>query len=318
MAVQLMTSVFLAVMLILSVGSGFGQNYPSKPVRIATGEAGGTNDLVARVIAQGISGGLGQNVIVENRPSSLLGEFAAKAPPDSYTMAVAGSTFMLGPLLQKVPYDPVKDFSPITLAISQPIVLVVHPTLPVKSVKELITLAKAHPGKLNYASTGTGGIFHLAAELLKSMAALDIVRVPYKGTSQATNDTIAGEVQLMFISLGGAAPHIKSGRLKVLAITSAKPSVLYPGLPTVAATGLSGYEAVSLVAVFAPVKTPSAVVSRLNQEIVKALHQTEVKEKFLSAGAETIPSSPEQLASALQSEITKWGKVIKDAGIKAE
>ena len=312
------TRMLVALVLGVNAGAGWGQNFPAKPVRIVTGEAGGTNDLVSRLIAQGISSGLGQNVVVENRPSSVLGDLASKAPPDGYLLLVAGSTFMLGPLLQKLPYDPVRDFSAITLVISQPVVLVVHPSLPVKSARDLIVLAKAHSGKLNYASTGTGGIFHLAAELLKSMSAVDIVRVPYKGISQAINDTIAGQVQLTFVSLGGADPHIKSGRLRVLAISSARPSVLYPGLSTVAAAGLPGYEAVSLVAAFAPARTPSVLINRLNQEMVRVLSQSEVKEKFLSVGAETIPGSPEQLAATLKSEITKWGKVILDAGIKAE
>ena len=308
----------LMLVLALCCPEAHTQHYPTKPVRIVTSEPGAGSDLTARVLAQGMPAALEQSFIVENRPSNLLGGMVARAQPDGYTLLLSGGSFLIGPLLQKLPYDPVKDFSPITLVISQPVVLVVHPSLPVKSATDLIALAKAHSGKLNYASTETGGIFHLAAEFSKSMSAVDIVRVPYKGISQAINDTIAGQVQLTFVSLGGADSHIKSGRLRVLAISSVRPSALFPGLATIAAAGLPGYEAVSLVAAFAPARTPSAVVNRLNQEMVRVLMEAEVKEKFLNAGAETIPGSPEQLATTLKSELMKWGKVIQNAGIKAE
>ena len=268
----------------------YAQNYPNKTIRIVTSEPGGGSDLTARLLAQGIAGGLGQNVIVENRPSNILGGIVAKALADGYTL-LSGGSFLIGPLLEKTSYDPVRDFSPITLTATAPNVLVVHPSLPVKSVQELIALAKARPGQLNYASTGAGGISHLAAELFKSMAGVNIVRIPYKGTGQAANDLLAGQVQLMFLAIGTAEPYVKSGKLKALAVTSAKPSALAPGLPTVAASGLPGYEAGIIFGLYAPAKTPLPIVNRLNREAVQVLNRTEVKENC-STPAWKLPPAP--------------------------
>lgn len=295
-----------------------GEIYPNKPIRIVTSETGGGNDIPTRLIAQGISVPLGQNVIVENRPSSVTGELVSRAVADGYTLLVHGSNFWLGPLLQKTPYDPVRNFSPITLAASTPNVLVVHPSLPVKLVKDLITLAGAKPGLLNYASGSTGSSNHLAAELFKAMAGVNIVRIPYNGTGRALNGLMGGEVQLMFPNAGGATPHLKSGRLRALAVTSATPSVLGPGLPTVAASGLPGYESVNTLGIYAPVRTPAAIITRLNQEIVRFLKTPEAKEQLLNSGVEVVGSSPEQLGATMKSEILRIGKVIKDAGIKAD
>jgi tripartite-type tricarboxylate transporter receptor subunit TctC len=212
----------------------------------------------------------------------------------------------------------VRDFSPITLAVTTPLLVVVHPSLPVKTVKELIALAKAKPGSLNYASGISGSATHLPAELFKAMAGVDIVRVAYKGGAPALTAVLAGEAQVMFATSSGAGPHVNSGRLRALAVTSAQPSALFPGLPTVSASGVPGYDAASIMCVFAPARTPAAVIGRLNQEIVRILNKPEVKERFIRAGSEVVASSPEQLAATITADMSTMGKVIKDAGIRAE
>jgi len=294
------------------------QTYPNRTVRIVTSEPGGGSDQAARLLAQGMAPSLGQSVIVENRPSNILGGIVAKAVPDGHTLLLSGGSFLIGPLLQKTSYDPVKDFEPITLAATAPNVLVVHSSVPVKSVQELITLARAKPGQLNYASTGAGGISHLAAEMLKSMAGINIVRVPYKGTGQAATDLLSGQVQVMFIAIGTAEPHVKSGRLKALAVTSPQPSALAPGLPTVAASGLPGYEAGILFGLYAPAKTPAAAINRLNREAVQVLNRSDVKETLLGVGVEAVGNSSREFAAAIKAELARTSKVIKDAGIREE
>jgi tripartite-type tricarboxylate transporter receptor subunit TctC len=312
--------------MMLSTGVAYGQDpstelrtgFPSKPIRIITPGAGSSADIASRLIAQGISGPLAQQVIVDNRPNGVIAADAvAKAPPDGYTLLLAGGSFTIGPLLQNTPFDPVRDFAPITLAVRAPNVLVVHPSLPIKSVKELIALAKARPGELNYASAGSGSSSQLAGELFKSMAGVNIAGVPYKSGTTLMIAVIGGEVQLMFGTGGSVAAHIKSGKLRALAVTSPQPSALTPGLPTVAAT-VPGYEADTTYGIFAPAKTPQAIVNRLNQEIVRLLKSAEAKERLFNSGLEVIASSPEQHAVAMKSEIARLGKVIKDAGIHAE
>lgn len=294
------------------------QEYPLKPLRIVTAEPGGGNDFAARLIAQGLSGELGQRVLVDNRGISAA-EIAARAPADGYTLLLYGNPLWLLPLLRgTATYDAVRDFSAITVAATSPLVVVVHPSLPAKSIGDLIRLARARPGSLNYGSGGAGSTPHLAVELFKSMAAVDIVRVPYKGNAQSLNDLIAGQVQLMFTTSGPVWPHVKTGRLRALAVTGAAPSPLAPGLPAVAAAGLPGYEAVSIYGVFVPAGTPAALIARLNREIVRLLARPEVREKFLGSGVETVGSSTEQLAATVKAEIAKWGRVIRDAGIRDE
>ena len=217
-----------------------------------------------------------------------------------------------------VPWDAIRDFSPITLATSQPSILAVHPSLPVKSVKELIALAKSKPGALNYSVGASGTAQHFAAELFKVMAGVNIVMINYKGGGPATNALIAGEVQVSFVSAASAAPFVKSGRLRALAVTSAQPSMLAPGLPTVAASGLPGYESVTLAGIYAPAKTPTAIINRLNQEFVRVLNGADVKEKLLNSGVEAAGNSPEQFAATIKADMTTVGKLIKDAGIRAE
>jgi len=307
---------------LLAAGAGVasGQDYPNKPVRMVTAAPGAAGDFVARLVALGLTDSWGQQVIVENRGGSgvIPIEIVAKALPDGYTLLVFGSTLWLLPFIQKVSYNPVGDFSPITLAAVTPLLLVVHPSLPVKSITELIALAKARPGELNYASGISGSATHLPAELFKAMAGVNIVRVAYKGGAPAISALIGGEVQVMFATASGAGPHVKSGRMKALAVTSAQPSALFPDLPTVAASGLPGYDAASIMCIFAPAKTPAALVGRLNRDIVRVLNRADVKERFIKAGSEVVASSPKELAAAMKSDMATMGKVIRDAGIRAQ
>lgn len=293
------------------------QDFPNKPVRIVTSAAGGGGDFVARSIAQAISGPLRQQVIVDNRGGVLAIEAVVKAAPNGYTLLSLSNDFWLLPFMQSVSYDPVKDFVPITLTVSSPNVLVVHPSLSVKSVKALIDLAKAKRGELNYASAGAGGAPHLAAELFKSMAGVNIVRIPYKGAGPAISDLISGQVQLAFFIATSVMPHIRTGKLRALAVTSARRSALFPDLPTVSAT-LPGYEAGTIIGMFAPAKTPATLVHQLNHEVVRSLNKADLKERFFNAGIEVVASSPEELAAAMKSDMDRMGRLIKDAGIRAQ
>ena len=305
--------------MLLGAGAVSGQNYPNKPIRIVTSEAGGGNDLQARLIAQGLTRALGEQVIVENRPSGIIpGEIVSKAPPNGYTLLLYNNALWTGPLIQKTPYDALKDFSPIVAVAKAANILVVNPALPINSVAELIALAKAKPGELNYGSSGTGASNHLAAELFSAMAGINIVRINYKGAGPALTALLAGELQLMFPTAGAVAPHIRTGRVRMLAVTSAEPSALAPGIPTMAASGLPGYESISIYGVFAPARTPRTLIDKLNQEIVRFLNRADIKEKFFNAGMETMGGSPEQLAATVKSEIARVSKVIKQAGIRSE
>ena len=305
--------------MVLGAGVASGQNFPNKPIRIVTSEAGGGNDVQARLIAQGLTGALGEQVIVENRPSGIIpGDIVSKAQPNGYTLLLYNNALWTGPLIQSTPYDAVKDFSPIVAVAKAANVLVVNPALPIHSVAELIALAKAKPGELNYGSSGTGASNHLAAELFRVMAGINIVRINYKGAGPALTALLAGEIQLMFPTAGAVAPHMRTGRVRVLAVTSAEPTALAPGVPTVAAAGLPGYESISIYGIFAPAGTPRALIDKLNREIVRLLNRADIKEKFFNAGMETMGGSPEQLAATVKSEIARVGRVIKQAGIRSE
>ena len=297
------------------------QGYPNKTVRIVTAEPGGGNELVARFIAQGLTGLLGQQVIVESRgggSGAIAIQTVTKSPPDGYTLLIFSSSLWVLPLMKDVPWDPLRDLAPVILAASAPNVLVVHPALPVKSVRELIALAKGRPGKLDYATGASGAAAHLSAELFKSMARVNIVRIPYKGTGPGLNALMSGEVQLMFPAAGAAMSHVKAGRLRALAVTSARASALAPGLPTIASAGLAGYEAVSIYGLLAPAKTPAAIVNLLNQESARVLGAALTKERLYNAGVETVGSSPEEFTSAIKTDMSRWDKVIKDAGIRED
>ena len=305
-------------MVVAGVGAVSGQDYPNKPIRLVTTAAGSGSDVTSRVLAQGVSGPLGQPVIVDNRGTGVIpAGFASKAPPDGYTLLVNGNSLWTFPLLQKTLYDVVRDFSPITLIEMSVNVVVVNPSVPAKSVKGLIALAKARPGELNYGSTVAGSSSHLAAELFKYMAGVNIVHVPYKGMGPALTDLIGGRVQLVVGSATVMAPHLKSGSLTGLAVTSAAPSALFPELPTVAAT-VPGYESVGMTGVFAPAKTPEAVIKRLNQEMVRFLKTAEAKEKFFGLGAEAVGNLPPELAAAVKAETGRLDKLIKEIGIRAD
>ena len=299
----------------ITMANAQAQDYPLKPIRIYTSNIGGSSDFLARLIAQGIAPSLGQSVVVENRGGIFAAEPVAKAPPDGYSLLLNAGTWYVATLLSKLPYDPLKDFSAITITSSTPNLLVVHPSLPVKSVKELVALAKAKPGELNYGAAGVGGAGHLSAELFKSMAGVNIVNIQYKGSGRSVPALVAGEIQLLFSDYVPLEAHIKSGRLKALAVTSAQPSELFPGMPTVAAV-VPGYVAISNTGLFAPAKTPAVIISKLNQEIVRVLKSPESKERILRTGSEVVASTPEELAAWMKGDMARLNKIITDAGIK--
>lgn len=311
---RFVVAAFSASLMAVGTGNAAAQGYLNKPLRIVTSGVGGAGDFAARLIGQALTPNLGQPVIVDNRASSFIpAEVVARAQPDGYTLLLYGSVIWLAPYLwDSVRYDPVKDLAPITLAVTSPNVLVVHPSLPVKSVRDLVALAKARPGDLNYGIASPGSSGALAAELFKEIAGVDMVRIRYKGAGAVLTDLVAGRVQLSFSTATSVAAHLKSGRLRALAVTSARPSVLFPGLPTVASAGLPGYESTSTTGIFAPAGTPAAILDRLNQEIVKALHSAPVRDRFLSAGSEVVASSPEQLAALMASDVARLGKLIQD------
>jgi tripartite-type tricarboxylate transporter receptor subunit TctC len=313
-------TITVAAVSVTCVAAARGHDWPTKPLRMLTAELGGGSDLSARLIAQGLSGSLGQQVIVDNRVGGvIIADIAAKSAPDGYTLFTYSSTLWLIPFMRKeTPYDPVKDFAPITLVGSSPMVLVTHPSVAANSMKELIALAKSKPGELNFASGPSGAIPHLAGELFKAMAGINIVHIGYKGVGLAVTDVIGGRIQMMFPNASAALPQVKAGRLRAHAVTSAKPSALAPGLPTVAESGLPGYECVAMYAVFVPAKTPAALVRRLNKEIVDVLNRPDIREKFLTASTEIVAGSPQGLADTMKFEMTRMGKVIKAANIRAE
>jgi tripartite-type tricarboxylate transporter receptor subunit TctC len=293
----------------------FAQAYPVKPVRIVTVAPGSANDIVARLIAQEIRAGLGQPVVVDNR-GTVAAELVARAPADGYTLLLYGSAVWLSPFIRaSTPYDPVKDFAPITLVASSPNVVVVHPSLPVKSARELIALAKARPGEINYAAGSLGAAPHLAAELFKAMGKLNIVRVAYKGTGGSLIGILSGEVGLMFPTAGSVTPYIKSGKLRALAVTSLQPTALAPGLPLLAES-LPGYESVSLNGMLAPARTPENIIRQINAEVAKVMTRADIKEKLVAAGTDAMSTSPEEFAAIIQADMAKWGKVIREAGIR--
>jgi tripartite-type tricarboxylate transporter receptor subunit TctC len=290
------------------------QNYPVKPIRIVTSPAGGGNDFPARLLARALPGPLGQQILVDNRATILIADIVAKSPPDGYTLLVTGSAHWIGPLLDKVTYDPFRDFAPITLIDRAPSVLVVHPSMPLKSVKQLIALAKARPGEMNFSVGGPGSSGYLGALLFNHMAGVKIVSVPYKGTAPALAAVMSGEVHAMFGSAGSVAPHAASGRLRPLAVGSAQPSALAPGLPTVAQAGLPGFQSEALHALFAPAGTPAAAISLLNREVGNYLRSPEAQKIFLKAGTEPSPGTPEEFTAIMKSEVARIGAVLKATG----
>jgi tripartite-type tricarboxylate transporter receptor subunit TctC len=301
----------------------FAQSYPAKPVRfIVPFPPGGPVDTTARGFTQKLSESWGQQAIVENRAGAggIVGaEAAAKSAPDGYTFFVGSIHHSVLPGLNpKLPYNVEKDLVPVTFAAQFPIILVAHPSVPAKTVQELIAYAKQNPGKLAYGSAGNGGGTHLAGELFKTLAGVDLLHVPFKGSAPAMTDLLGGQVQLMFSDAPTALPHIKSGRVRALGVGSPKRSALVPDVPTIAESGVKGYDAYSWAGVFAPAGTPKEIVVKVNGDIVKALSDPGVKKRLLEAGAEAAPGTPEQFGAFLKGEIAKWGKVVKDANIKAD
>jgi tripartite-type tricarboxylate transporter receptor subunit TctC len=296
--------------------------YPSRAIRLIVPFApGGGADISARTIAAKLTERFGQQVIADNRPGAggnVGVEIAAKAPPDGYTLLLVSSSYGANPSLYKLSFDPVNGFEPITLVSQQPFILVVHPSLPARSVKELIALAKAKPGSLNYASSGAGGIVHLGTEYFKSVAGIDMVHIPYKGGNTAHNDIVAGFVQVYFGTILSTLPVVKSGKVRALAVSTDKRNAALPDVPTVAEAGLPGFSFGGWYAVLAPAKTPKEITALLNREIVALLQAPDVKERLAAEGSTVVASTPEQLRQHLQRDIAKWQKVVKAANIRLD
>jgi tripartite-type tricarboxylate transporter receptor subunit TctC len=304
--------------LLLGANSALSQVFPDKPVRILSAVAGSTTDILSRALAQDLSEAFGQPVVVENRPIILVPELLKRATADGHTIAIGGTSVWTAPLLNKTTYDPIRDFDAVTLALSYPYMIAVHPAVPAKSVKELIALAKTKPGAINYAQGPTAGGVHLAGALFQSLAGINMQFIPYSGAALGVNATLAGETQVIIYSVVVLMTHTKSGRLRALAVTSAEPSAVAPGIPTVASSGLPGYEFASMLGVLAPAGTPAPRVNRLNQEITRSLNRADMKAKFVSTGADVVTAPPAQFAAKIKSEMTLMGKVIKEAGIKGD
>jgi tripartite-type tricarboxylate transporter receptor subunit TctC len=304
-------------------GAVFCQDYPAKPIRLVVPFApGGGVDITARLLAQSLSVNLGQQIVIDNRGGAggIVGmELVARAAPDGYTLLMShvGFTAMPG-LYKKLPFDPVKDFTGVVVAISGVYVLVVNPAVPVKSVQELVAYAKANPSKLGFASAGSGSSIHLAGELFKGMAGVDLLHVPYKGAAPALTDVVAGEVQMMFGTATNALPMVKAGKLRALAVTSAKRSALAPELPTVAESGLPGFEVVGWYGLAAPAKTPHPLVTRINADTNRALQSTDLVERLRVQGLEPVGSTPEEATELIRKDVARWTKVIRDAGIQPQ
>ena len=299
------------------------QSYPTKPIRfISVNAPGGGADTVARLISPKLASALGQQVIIDNRPGaggSVAAEITARSAPDGYTLLLGsiGSHAVNVSLYKGLGYHPIKDFAPVTYATSGSNVLVLHPSVPAKTVQELIALAKAEPGKLTYGSSGAGNTGHLAGELFKSMAKVSMVHVPYKGGAPAMVDLLAGQVQLVFASAPTAVPQVRAGRIRALAVTTAKRSVALPELPTIAESGLPGFEVDNWYGIVVPARTPRAIIDRLNKELVAILNMPDIKQTLLTQGLETAPSTPEAFGAYMKSEFTKWAKLITETGLTA-
>jgi tripartite-type tricarboxylate transporter receptor subunit TctC len=298
-------------------------DYPARSLRyIVPQGAGGSSDTLARVVTQKLAENLGQQVVTDNRPGATgnIGtEIAAHAAPDGYTLLQAATSLATNPALQtKMPFDPIRDFAPVTLLAQSPNLWIVHPSLPVRSIRELIALAKSRPGQIDFASSGTGSSQHLAGELLKSLAHIDIVHIPYKGSPPALIDVLGGRVVLMCSTIAPAMPLVKSGKLRALAVTSLKRSAAAPDIPAVAETGLPGYEATAWQGVLAPARTPREIIVRLNTEFLRIINLPEVRKPLMEQGYEPAGNSPDEFAAYIKAEIAKWSRVIKAAGLIAD
>ncbi len=303
--------------------TAFAQAYPNKPIKFVVGFApGGATDVVGRLMAKKIGDALGQPIIIENRAggsSNIGAEAVVRAAPDGYTFYVCAITSAINvSLFPKLPFDFAKDFEPVALFASVPNILVVHPSVQAKTLKELIELARAQPGKLSYASSGSGTSIHLCGELFKMLAKVDLVHIPYKGSGPAMVDMVGGQVQVMFDNMPSALPHVKAGKLRALAVTSAQRSLSAPDVPTMGEAGLAGFDVQSWFGLVAPKGTPKEIIARLNTESVKALGTVDIKERFMELGAVPGPMSSEAFGDFIRSEITRWSEVVKASGAKVE
>ena len=316
--------VLCGVALALPALLAYGQSYPSRPIRVILSvPAGATPDVTARLLTPGVSHILGQQLVVDNRPGAggIIGaDIAAKAPADGYTIFISspGALTILPHLRRNLPYDTLRDFTPVSLISIGPFVLITNPGLPVKSVQELIALAKAQPGKLNYASAGNGVANHLAMELFKQRTGVDIVHVPYKGAPQAVTDVVAGNMNMMFNSIAPIVGHIKAERVRVLGIASAKRSPQLPDVPTISEAGVPGFEAVNWFGLFAPAKTPKPIIARLNAAVVKVLHTEDMRAQYAKLGADVVGSSPQEFASYVRRDIAKYADIVKRSGARLD
>ena len=317
-----MAGIALALLLLSLAAPTAAQPYPVKPIRFLVGfPPGGTNDIVARALAQKLTESLGQSLVVENRGganTAIATEVAARAAPDGYTILLNAPGHATNPALMKLAFDPIKDFAFISLLAETQNLIVAHPSFPPRSVPELIAFSKKRPGEINYASSGTGTTVHLSAELFQYMAGIKWVHIPYKGGGPAVIELLAGQTSLMFGNLPTVIQHVRSGKLRPLAVTGARRSPALPDIPTVAASGVPGYEVTAWYGVCAPAKTPRAIIEQLHGEIVRALNSPDLRERLLAQGADPVGSTPEQYTAFMQNEIAKWAKVIQAAGIKGE
>jgi len=309
---------------LLAAGAASAQDYPARPIRwIVPFSPGGPSDIIGRIFTQKLADALGKQVVVDNRGGAtgiIACEIAARSAPDGYTILQgSGSTLTFNPTLHaKLPYDPQRDFRLVTQLVATPNVLVVHPSVPARSVKELVAYAKAQPGKLSFASGGTGTSNHLSSEMLKVYAGLDIVHVPFKGTGPALTSVLGGQVQMMFSNMLPAMPHVRSGKLHGLAVTSAQRSAAAPDIPTVAESGIADFETTSWHGVVVPAGTPAPIVRRLYTELSRIARQPDVADRFASDGTRVVASTPEEFTALVKSETARWAKILKAAGIKAE
>ncbi len=321
-----MALAFAAILALVAAPASpaFAQAFPTKPVKLVVPfPPGGPLDVIGRLIAQRLTEAWGQSVVVDNRPGAggnIGADVVAKSAPDGYTVVMGAlSTHAVNPhLFSKLPYDPVKDFAPITLVAITPNVLVVNPSLPVHSVKELIAYAKAHPGKLAFGSGSNGSAGHLAGELLKVDTGIDMIHVPFKGGAPATQALLAGDTQLMFDNLANATPHVKAGKLRALAVTTAERSRLAPDLPTMAEAGVPGFDIATWFGLLAPAGTPRDIVAKWNAEVTRILNAPEMRERLMAQGAEPAPTTPDQFAQFIGSELVKYGRIVKASGAKVD
>ncbi len=323
-AVRATMTVLYAMTALFALPSAHAQAWPNKPIRLVVPfSAGGNTDIVARLFAQELSKSLGQPVVVDNKPGAagnIGADAVAKAPPDGYTfvMGTVGTHAINASLYKKMPYDTVKDFIPVTLLASVPNVLVIDPALPIKSVKELVAYGKAHPGKLNFASSGVGTSIHLSGEMFRITTGIDMTHVSYKGSPPALTDLMGGQVQLMFDNLPTSLQYIKSGKLRALAVTTAKRVSALPDVPTMIESGFPGFETGSWFGVFAPAGTPKEIIAKLDAELLRIFKTPEMQEKLLLQGAQPVGLGPDEFAAHVKSEMAKWGKVVKESGATAE